>query len=65
MFQVRFMTSSSSALRVLLVEDSALIAGRLAELIRRLPEVDLIETVATEEDAINRIASEHRNFPLV
>jgi two-component system, OmpR family, response regulator len=59
MFQARFMMSSSSALRVLLVEDSALIAGRLAELIHRLPEVDLIETVATEEDAISRVASDH------
>jgi two-component system, OmpR family, response regulator len=50
--------SSSSALRVLLVEDSSLIAGRLAELIHRLPDVDLIETVATEEDAISRLAKD-------
>jgi two-component system, OmpR family, response regulator len=59
MFQVRLQMSSSSALRVLLVEDSSLIAGRLAELIRRLPDVDLIETVATEEDAISHVASDH------
>jgi two-component system, OmpR family, response regulator len=59
MYQARFMMSSSSALRVLLVEDSSLVAGRLAELIRRLPDVDLIETVATEEDAISRVASDH------
>jgi two-component system, OmpR family, response regulator len=59
MFQARFMMSGSSALRVLLVEDSSLIAGRLAELIDRLPEVDLIETVATEEEAIRHLASDH------
>jgi two-component system, OmpR family, response regulator len=59
MFQARFMTSSSSTLRVLLVEDSSLIAGRLAELIRHLPNVDLIETVATEEEAVSRVASDH------
>jgi two-component system, OmpR family, response regulator len=57
MFQVNM--PSSSALRVLLVEDSSLIAGRLAELIRRLPNVDLIETVATEEEAISHVASDH------
>jgi two-component system, OmpR family, response regulator len=59
MFNVRFQMPSSSTLRVLLVEDSSLIAGRLAELIRRLPEVDLIETVATEEDAISHVAADH------
>lgn len=59
MFQVRLEMSGRSALRVLLVEDSSLIAGRLAELIRRLPEVDLIETVATEEDALSHVASDH------
>jgi DNA-binding NarL/FixJ family response regulator len=59
MYQARFMMTSGSALRVLLVEDSSLIAGRLAELIQRLPDVDLIETVATEEDAISRVAQDH------
>lgn len=59
MFQVRFNMPGSSTLRVLLVEDSSLIAGRLAELIRRLPDVDLIETVATEEEAISHVASDH------
>jgi DNA-binding NarL/FixJ family response regulator len=48
--------STSSSLRVLLVEDSALLAARLGELIRRLPDVDLIDTVQTESDAVTRIA---------
>jgi two-component system, OmpR family, response regulator len=45
------------SLRVLLVEDSALLAGRLAELIRRLPDVDLIDTVDTEADALQRVTA--------
>ena len=48
---------NSSALRVLLAEDSALLAGRLAELIRRLPDVDLIATVETEADALGSISA--------
>ena len=48
--------SNSSALRVLLVEDSSLLAGRLAELIHRLPGIDLIDTVDTEADALDRVA---------
>ena len=40
--------SDRPSLRVLLVEDSSLLAARLAELIRRLPDVDLIDTVQTE-----------------
>jgi two-component system, OmpR family, response regulator len=59
MFQIGLNMPGSSTLRVLLVEDSALIAGRLAELIRRLPDVDLIETVATEEEALSHVASDH------
>jgi two-component system, OmpR family, response regulator len=59
MFQVRLQMPSSPSLRVLLVEDSSLIAGRLAELIGRLPDVDLIETVATEEEAISHVVSDH------
>jgi two-component system, OmpR family, response regulator len=58
MFNVRFQMPSSSALRVLLVEDSSLIAGRLAELIGSMPDVDLIETVATEEEAISHVAAD-------
>jgi DNA-binding NarL/FixJ family response regulator len=49
--------SDSPLLRVLLVEDSSLLAGRLSELIRRLPDIDLIGTVETEADALNRISS--------
>ncbi len=45
----------SSALRVLLVEDSSLLAARLSELIRRLPDVDLIGSVDTESAAIERV----------
>jgi two-component system, OmpR family, response regulator len=47
--------SKRSALRVLLAEDSSLLAARLAELIRRLPDVDLIQTVDTEADALGSI----------
>ncbi len=46
-------------LRVLLVEDSILLAGRLEELIRRLPNVDLIAIVDAEQDAIRRIGETH------
>lgn len=49
--------SNSPSLRVLLVEDSSLLAARLAELIRRLPDVDLIDTVQSEAEAVSRIAS--------
>jgi len=49
--------SNSSALRVLLVEDSSLLATRLAELIHRLPGIDLIDTVETEADALDRVAN--------
>jgi DNA-binding NarL/FixJ family response regulator len=49
--------ANTPSLRVLLVEDSSLLAARLGELIRRLPEVDLIGTVDTETDALTRIAS--------
>jgi DNA-binding NarL/FixJ family response regulator len=49
--------SNNPSLRVLLVEDSVLLAARLSELIGRLPDVDLIDTVETETDALDRIAS--------
>ena len=45
----------SQGLRVLLVEDSSLLADRLAELIRRLPDVDLIDTVDTEAAAVRSV----------
>lgn len=44
-------------MRVLLVEDSAVLARRIGELIRRLPRVDLIGTVDTEAEALQRVAS--------
>ena len=34
-----------------------LLAARLSELIRRLPNVDLIDTVESETDAVNRITT--------
>jgi len=52
-------TSNSSSLRVLLVEDSTLLAVRLAELVQRLPEVDLIDTVDTEAMALERVTLTH------
>jgi len=36
------------SLRVLLAEDSTLLAARLTELIRRLPDVELVGTVDSE-----------------
>jgi two-component system, OmpR family, response regulator len=51
------MSDSSPTLRVLLVEDSSLLAERLGELIRRLPDVDLIGTVETETDALSQITA--------
>jgi DNA-binding NarL/FixJ family response regulator len=47
--------SDSPPLRVLLVEDSALLADRVAELIRRLPGVDLIGTVDSETEALRQV----------
>jgi len=49
--------SHGPSLRVLLVEDSSLLAARLAELIRRLPDVDLIDTVDTEAEALQRVVT--------
>jgi two-component system, OmpR family, response regulator len=49
--------ADNPALRVLLVEDSSLLAGRLTELIQRLPDVDLVGTVETERDALSRIST--------
>lgn len=47
--------SDSPRLRVLLVEDSALLADRVAELVRRLPGVDLIGTVDSEAEALRQV----------
>jgi len=49
--------SNSPSLRVLLAEDSTLLAARLTELIRRLPDVELIGTVDSEADALSHVAS--------
>jgi DNA-binding NarL/FixJ family response regulator len=49
--------SNSPALRVLLAEDSTLLAARLTELIRRLPDVELIGTVDCEADTLSHVAS--------
>jgi two-component system OmpR family response regulator len=49
--------ANRSTLRVLLAEDSSLLAARLTELIRRLPDIDLIETVDTEADALGSISA--------
>jgi len=46
----------SPSLRVLLIEDSALLAARLIELVNGLPDVGLSDTVDTEADAIDRIS---------
>jgi DNA-binding NarL/FixJ family response regulator len=48
--------SDKQPVRVLLVEDSAVLAARIAELIRRLPDVSLVDTVSTEADALQRVA---------
>ena len=50
--------SNSSSLRVLLAEDSILLAARLTELIGRLPDVELIGTVDCEADALSHVASD-------
>jgi two-component system, OmpR family, response regulator len=46
----------SPSLRGLLIEDSALLAARLIELVNGLPDVELIDTVDTEADALDRIS---------
>jgi DNA-binding NarL/FixJ family response regulator len=48
---------NNPSLRVLLAEDSTLLAARLTELIRRLPDVELIGTVDSEADALSHVAS--------
>ena len=46
------------SLRVLLAEDSTLLAARLTELIRRLPDVELVGTVDSEAEAVSHVASD-------
>lgn len=47
----------SSSVRVLLVEDSGVLAGRIAELIRRLPRVNLVGVVDSEAAALEQFAA--------
>ena len=49
--------SNSPLLRVLLAEDSTLLAARLTELIRRLPDVELVGTVDSETDTLSQVVS--------
>jgi DNA-binding NarL/FixJ family response regulator len=49
--------SDGECLRVLLVEDSALLASRLAELIVRLPHVQLVDTVDSEAAALEAVTA--------
>jgi DNA-binding NarL/FixJ family response regulator len=49
--------SNSPSLRVLLAEDSTLLAARLTELIRRLPDVELVGTVDSETDTLSQVVS--------
>jgi two-component system, OmpR family, response regulator len=49
---------NTAPVRVLLVEDSDVLAARIAELIRRLPGVELVDTVTTEPAAVQRVAAE-------
>jgi DNA-binding NarL/FixJ family response regulator len=50
--------SNGSSLKVLLAEDSTLLAARLTELIRRLPDVELVGTVDCEADTLSHVASD-------
>ena len=50
--------SNNASLRVLLAEDSTLLAARLKELIGRLPGVELIGTVDCEADTLSHVASD-------
>jgi DNA-binding NarL/FixJ family response regulator len=49
--------SNNAPLRILLVEDSALLAARLTELLRHVPDVDLIGTLDSEAGALDCMAS--------
>lgn len=53
------MTVDSSALRVLLVEDSKLLASQISELLATSPDAQPIGVVATEKEAIAANAAHH------
>jgi len=46
---------TSQALKVLLVEDSSVLAERMAETMRQIPEIELIGTKDSEDDALIEI----------
>jgi DNA-binding NarL/FixJ family response regulator len=48
---------TKAPVRVLLVEDSDVLAARIAELIRRLAGIELVDTVSTEAEALQRVAA--------
>jgi two-component system, OmpR family, response regulator len=48
---------NSAPLRILLVEDSKLLAARLGELLDHIPGVDLIGTLDSEAEAVNSVSS--------
>jgi DNA-binding NarL/FixJ family response regulator len=50
--------SNGASLRVLLAEDSSLLAARLTELIGHLPDIELIGTVDCEADTLSHVASD-------
>jgi len=49
--------AEKAPVRVLLVEDSSVLAARIGELIRRLAGLELIATVDTEAEALQRVSS--------
>jgi len=49
--------AEKAPVRVLLVEDSNVLAARIGELIRRLDGLELIDTVDTEAEALQRVGS--------
>jgi two-component system, OmpR family, response regulator len=50
--------TNGSSLRVLLAEDSSLLAARLTELIGHLPDIELIGTVDCEADTLSHVAAD-------
>ena len=48
---------NKAPVRVLLVEDSDVLAARIAELIHRLVGIELIDTVSSEAEALQRVAA--------
>jgi DNA-binding NarL/FixJ family response regulator len=57
--------AEKAPVRVLLVEDSAVLAARIAELIRRLKGVELVDTVSTEAEALERVTAAAPNVVIL